>query len=274
MSDLLLPDGSPIRMGYVPPHERGEPMRFAAVPAFDEANEVLSESQWEENDDAAMYNSPIKSQKYSNCTNASLASMIELDLRSSGIDAPDLSWSFLWAHFNGGSPNSGAMCREVIAKAKEVGIPRADLWPESNYAISRGEVSQAILDDAALYRPLEVYQCMDWRDICSALTRRFRVYFGLCLGGKFFNTPKNGVAPAWDGGRSNGHAMFARGLRKVSGVWHAVVPNTWGTSFGENGVSYMDASYFWAKSGNFYNLDAYAVRCIKAAKPADWPKAG
>lgn len=259
-----LPDGTPIKFGYRQPGE----LRFGAVAAWAEANEVLPESQWEEHDDYAKYYETSHAQPYSNCTNASFAPMLQACFRSQGIDCPDLSTTYLWAHHNGGNPDNGAMCRDIAFESMSAGLPSLAKFPESQYRLPRGGVSQDVIADAKQHVSLEVYQCLTFEDVASALTRRFFVYHGFVLGSRFFNTGKDGIVPAWDRSLANGHAMASRGLRKINGIWRTVTPNTWGPSFGADGVGFIDRSYFWDqmpyRGSSFVNLDAYAVRAVKA----------
>lgn len=257
-----LPDGTPIRLGYVNPEE----MRFAAVPAFDEANPVLPREQWREHDDYASSSLRIIAQQNNNCTNASLAGLLEdLKLASGEENVEPLSVTFQYALHNGGR-DAGAMCRDLVADIREGkhGLPREVVFPPSQIYVPRGGMSAAVLEDAKKTIALEVYQCMTFADVCSALSRDFMVYFGLCLGERFINgTPADGKVPEWSGHRTKGHAMFARGLTKRFGDWRPIVKNSWGSRWGFNGICYMPESYFWAQSGNYINLDAYAIRAIK-----------
>lgn len=260
----LLSDGSAPRMGLVHPTE----LRFAAVPTWAEANPTLPESEWEEHDDFAPFCEPPKAQNFNNCTNASMAWLLQAAFKSEGMDCPDLSMSYQYALSNGGR-DQGASCRDIAAGVLRGGLPPASVWPESQIYIPRGGVSQAVKDAAAKYQALEIYQCMTWEDVCSALTRRFKVYHGFVLGNAFINrTGSDGIVPEWDraskwGQYINGHAQGSRGLRKINGVWRTITPNTWGSSWGDKGIGYIPQSYFLAQSGNFVNLDAYAIRAIK-----------
>lgn len=256
-----LSDGTPVRMGLVQP----EVLRFGAVPAWADRNPVLPESQWEEHDDYAPHCRPSLAQSFNNCTNASLAWLLAAAFRVAGLDCPPLSRSYLYAFHNGGR-DEGAMCRDLAASCMSRGLPPESEWPESKIYLSRGGVPAAVDALAKQHLALEIYQCLNWADVGSALTNRFLVYHGFVLGQAFFNTGKDGIVPPWDGRLANGHAMGSRGLRKVNGQWRTITPNTWGPSFGDNGVGYIDASYFWPQRGNFVNLDAYAIRAVKASK--------
>jgi hypothetical protein len=271
--DMKLDDGTVVRFGYQNPDE----LKFAAAPAFDEANPLLAESEWEEHDDYARHTPEIEAQRNNNCTNAAIASNMQAVCSFSGVDCPRLSWSFLYAHANGGR-DSGAMCRDVAQMLRDgPGLPPASVWPDSKIFLPRGDVAKVVLDAAAQYRALEIYQVFDFKGMMSALTQRFTVYFGVSLGRSFFRTRGDGNTPEWDGSLRNGHAMWARGTTKRFGDWRVIVPNSWGRSFGDNGVCYMPASYFWAERGNYVNLDAYAIRAVKRVdklpQAAELPKA-
>jgi hypothetical protein len=254
-----LPDGTPVLMGCLQPEE----LRFGAVPSFDEANEVLPESQWEEHDDYAAFTPPVRAQKNNNCTAAALSPLAECLFRSVGVEnVPTLSWSFLYAR-NNGNRDQGAYCRDLALDFKGVGIAPATLVPDSQIYTPRGGYPQDVMTAAGEWCALEVFQCLNSSHVASALSRRFLVYHGFVLGNRFFNTGRDGKVPAYDGRYSNGHAMWSRGLTRKFGDWRAVTVNSWGTSFGENGVCYCPSDYFWAQSGRSVNLDAYAFRAVK-----------
>jgi hypothetical protein len=259
MSELTLPDGTPVLMGCNQP----DVLRFSAVPKWDDANDVIPESQWEEHDDYAAVWPEIRAQKNNNCTNAAIGNLMEAAINAAqGGDCPRLSWSFLYSMFNGGS-DSGAFCRELADAVRYRGLARESLYPDSKIFAPRGGYSQEVLDDAKQHTAVEVYQCMNKADVGSALTRRFLVYHGFVLGNAFFNTRADGIVPEFDGSLRNGHAMASRGLKRINGNLRPIVPNTWGPSFGDRGVGYVPWSYFWGERGNFVNLDCYAIRAVK-----------
>ncbi len=258
---ILLPDGSPARMGCIQP----ETQRFAAVPAWSEKNPVLSEAECEDHDDLAMFTPPIINQPYSNCTNASLAKLIESALYAgTGIKPPTLSQTWLWAHYNGGNSNNGAMCRDLADKVRTLGCPTDALFPASKYSIPRSGSSPEIIADAKTRCALEVYQCENWADVRSALARRFWVYYGFVLGNinSWTQAPANGKIAPFNGARAYGHAQWARGLTRRFGDLRVINVGSWGTKVADHGISYVDSSYFWSTSGNYVNLDAYCVRSI------------
>lgn len=45
-----------------------------------------------------------------------------------------------------------------------------------------------------------------------------------------------------------------------------ITPNSWGKAWGDSGVGYWPASYWWVQSGNKVNLEAFAVRAVKHKK--------
>lgn len=271
MSDILLPDGTPARMGCIQP----ETPRFAAVPAWSEKNPVLAEDECEDHDDFAAWTPPIINQPHSNCTNAALAKLAEAGLwAATGVKPPTLSQTWLWCHFNRGSPNNGAFCRDLADKLRTWGLPTDALFPASQYSLPRGGSPKAVAEDAKTRLALEVYQCEGWPDVRSALSRRFLVYYGFVLGelSNWTRAPANGKIVPFDGRKINGHAQWGRGLTRRFGDLRVINVGSWGTSVADKGISYVDKSYFWATSGNFSNLDAFAIRSWVHTEPI--PSAG
>lgn len=251
-------------------HNAPPVLRFAAVPSWDEANPTLPESQWEEHDDFAQVWPQIESQQNNNCTDASLAGLAHALFKFAGVEnVPRFSWSFGYSHHNGGQ-DQGAYCRELAKDFRDgPGRVPVEMWPDSR--IVANSWPPEVLAEADRWRALEVYQCLDWQQIGSALTRRFMVYHGFVLGNAFQSTGASGRVPEWDGRMANGHAMASRGLTKVFGDWRTITPNTWGLGFGDKGVGFWPKSYFWAQNRGFVNLEAFAVRAPRRVDPL--PKA-
>ncbi len=255
-----LPNGMEVKLGCKQP----DVLRFAALPAWDEKNVVIAESDTEDHNDLAEYVQQINHQKNSNCTNASLAKAMEVMFRAQGMACPKLSQTMQYVLHNGGR-DEGAFCRDLAADVKAPdgrGLCAESLWGDEK-PIYRGQLPKEVLDDAKTRLALEIYQCQSWADVRSALAYRFVVYHGFVLGGSFFGTHGDGKVPAFDGSLSNGHAMVSIGLTRKFGDLRTITPNSWDTTFGDQGYGYIPASYFWGQNGNFVNLDAYAIRAVK-----------
>lgn len=257
-------------MSYVPlcGALRPDTPRFSAVPAWAERNPVLPQSEWREHDDHAALCPVIEAQKNNNCTNASLAHMAGTLFKLHGLNPPRFSWSALYARNNGGR-DAGAFCRDLAADMLNVGMVPSELWPDGQIF---GQWSALQTEAASRWKALEVYQCMNFADVASALSRGFLVYHGFVLGNGGVSNPANGRMPEFDGSYANGHAMWSRGLTKRFGDWRTITPNTWGTQWGDDGVGYWPASYFWLQSGQFVNLDCYAIRAA-AVQASELPAA-
>lgn len=245
-------------MGRLTPVNR----RFKAVPTWDSANPVLPESEWREHDDHADLWPEIESQQNSNCTNASLAGLANCAFKLAGVEnVPRFSWSFNYARHNGGQ-DEGAFCHDVMGDFRfGTGMAPSSLWPDEKIIAS--SFPKDVVDAASKWTALEVYQCMDFASVASALSMGFLVYTGFVLGNGYTNVPSSGKVPEWDGRVANGHAMASRGLTKQFGDWRTITPNTWGTSWGKKGIGFWPKSYFWESQGNMENLEAFAVRAVK-----------
>lgn len=251
------------KFGLVLPAE----LRFSGVPAFDEANDVLPESEWEEHDDLADFWPQIMAQANNNCTCASLAQGAEASFKAAGVpNVPHLSWGFNYTLRNGGR-DEGAMCRDLAIDSKGIGLCPAALVSDSAVTKPRGGYGQDVLTAAAEWQFLEIYQCLNWQHVGSALSERFIVYHGFCLGRSGLSASADGRVPEYDGSTANGHAMVSRGLTRKFGEMRTITPNTWGTRYGLAGIGFWPKSYFWDRRGNFVNLDAYALRAVRRRDP-------
>lgn len=236
--------------------------RFAEVPTWADANDIIPESEWDLHDDFAAYDVPVRKQNYNNCTNAALAGAAECLLSAQRGERVTLSMSMLYALCNGGV-DEGAFCRDLALKFMRLGLCLESLWPESRVTTLE-EPSREVLDSAAKYRGFEMYQVRSWEEYGSALTRRFVLYHGFMLGSAFMRgVGANGVVPPYDGVLANGHAMYSRGLTEIAGVKRGVCVNSWGRSWGKGGLCFLDQSYFWHQRGNWVNLDCIAIRSVR-----------
>lgn len=245
--------------GYLPPPEP----RFAAVPQWDEKNPVLPESEWREHDDHAAYWPKIEAQANNNCTNAALAHCATAAFRINGIDAPRFSWAANYARHNGGK-DQGSYCRLLAWDFKDgPGMCPASLFPDDNIF---GQWTPEQTKAANEWQALEIYQCMTFADVASALSLGFLVYHGFVLGQGGLTSPKDGRMPEYDGVFGNGHAMASRGLTRRFGDWRTITPNTWGAAWADKGVGYWPASYFWVQRGQYINAEMFAIRAVKHKK--------
>lgn len=246
--------------GYNPPPEP----RFGNVPQWDERNPVLPESQWREHDDYAALWPRIEAQVNNNCTNSALANAAHAAFRIAGIDAPRFSWASNYARHNGGR-DQGAFCRQLAWDFKDgPGLLPASMWPDNRIY---GQWTEEHRRAASEWMALEIYQCMSFADVMSALSLGFTLYHGFVLGQGGVSNPRDGRVPEYDGQFANGHAMASRGITRRFGDWRTITVNSWGTQWGDKGVGYWPASYWWVQRGQFVNMEAFAIRAVVHNKP-------
>ena len=257
---VILEDGTKVFLGCLQPEE----LRFAAAPAWDEKNPTLPESECRDTNHLEQFLHPVRQQLNNNCTNASLACLLEALKTSTGEENVEpLSMTMQYALHNGGR-DRGAYCRDLADSARKIGLCRDKLWGDDKIYLPRsGQLPQEVLEDAKNTVVLEIYQCMNWDEVRTALALDYFVYHGFVLGNAFFKTKSDGVVPNFDGSFANGHAMFSYGLTRKFGSPRAMTRNTWGASFGDKGNCYIPKSYFWDRSGQYVNLDAFAIRALR-----------
>ncbi len=237
--------------------------KFAALPRLRDAYEI-DESQWEENDQFAVFNPRILNQIQNGCVGHGGDTMFELGWMQSGQDLPTDGFSptFLYAQLNGGV-DQGAMIGDLIGALTGVGQVTADDFPESKYLFRDG-IPPALKAEAAKYQADEMYAFSTWAELGTALSRGFGVADSVMVGRTFMNIDANGVVGV-DRGPGN-HCVCAGGLRKLSGGWQAHHQNSWGATFGQSGRFYTTQDHVNCQT--YMGQACYSGVAIKSVKRA------
>jgi C1A family cysteine protease len=141
--------------------------------------------------------------------------------------------------------DAGAMIRNAIKGAAKWGATTEDLWPynPSNFRLTPGTDA---LEEAKKYRAVS-YRRVPRNINCihSALMERNLVVFGIMLYESFHDDkvvstgmikmPKSTEAPI------GGHAVVGVGYDRISRT--IICPNSWGTSWGDEGYFYLPEAY-------------------------------
>ena len=97
--------------------------------------------------------------------------------------------------------------------------------------------------EALRYRIGERYAVESWDEVGSALSRGFVVVISLCVGNGWEKLDAEGMPPA-SRGYAN-HCIYVRELKRMgNGQWKALMPNSWGTRWGNNGTAYVTEAHF------------------------------
>lgn len=167
------------------------------------------------------------------------------------IGAFELMWRFnlrgkqefcpwvLYAQICGGV-DEGAIVSDALEAMQKRGCAPWGIMPYSEFR--ERAIPARALEEAKRFHPDAVYWTKTWEEIGTAAYRGHPVVFG-CETGSRFNPDRNGVLPDLSG-RGGGHCMFVAGIKKVNGVWHMHVINSWSTEWGVNGECWMPRSYF------------------------------
>lgn len=150
----------------------------------------------------------------------------------------------------GGNGRNGTVVTSLLS-----GILKYGCCLESDLPYSNRFSMNLITDDIkakAEARIPESYEVLDTFDEAfSCSMRGEQVVFGILVGGNF-NADKQGNVNPYDGG-GGGHCMcaFAPGYNEKRKMWGLWTDNSWGASWGMNGMAMITEDYFNRSLGMF-----------------------
>lgn len=199
------------------------------------------------------------------CTSNAIAGAYEYEQRREGL--ADFMPSRLFNYYGereieGWIPwDTGAFIRDGMIVANKLGFPDERLWP---YNITRfaERPPAAAYTEALKHRTIAYARVMTAgreRDCKLVMAAGTPVVFGFTVYSSFFDVGRDGIVKVPDIQRENvegGHAVLMVGYRRLKprGAFYAIVRNSWGTSWGDEGYCYfpmmwlmneMNADDFW-----------------------------
>ena len=118
--------------------------------------------------------------------------------------------------------DSYTVCKNIFNQKLNELIPLA--LPQKTYAYARLKNTQ------------EIKQCLYEFNMPILVT--IDIYDSFC------NTGSNGIVSAPSGSNLGGHAMMIIGWKKIAGVEYLIILNSWGTSWGYNGLCYLNTNTY------------------------------
>jgi len=204
------------------------------------------------------------------CASDAAVGTVEFARAFAGMPYVKLSAGDLYGRVNGGSDN-GSLLEDNLAEILNHGVATAATVPaiwSPRFRPDKNKVDA----ERALYGVVEVYQCMDFDDMASAILQGFVVEHGM-MWRDGFKVGSDGWLYNASGGRG-GHAQMAYGLafNKKTGKWGLITQNSWGLSWGGSadgtikaGSEVVSEDLFDGQIGGFF-----AVRAAKQT-PNNFP---
>lgn len=180
--------------------------------------------------------------------NAIASGLREYLMNKDGQPLTRLSRLFLYWHSRNeiGKVNedSGAYLRDGMKIMNKIGCaPEADMpYVESKF---RDKPSAQADANAAKYKLREYKRITSSADLLQALAEGYPVVLGATLYESYYDIGKDGIFQMpKPGERSIGrHAMLACGYKRINGVMHVLLRNSYGTSWGDKGYGWMPIDY-------------------------------
>ena len=156
-----------------------------------------------------------------------------------------LSQGSLYGQINGGR-DAGAGIEAALEAMMKVGICPVSMIDGHDW---QGRDWPSDWKTAAKKtRILEAFDCPNFDAVASAVQHRIPVVFGVYWG-------------------SGGHAICAVGLKQISGVWNLEFLNSWGASWGDNGLGYLTES----QCSGIKSFGAFAIRSVTVPSTENLP---
>jgi len=136
----------------------------------------------------------------------------------------------------------GMMPRELLQMATKFGAVRDSLLTGlDNYPNSKTSITSALDGEGLLNRHYAYVRLRSIQDVNDYMIKYdLPVFFGTYLTDTFVNNvTSNGIIPLPSSGILGGHAMKCIGIKNINSRWHLILQNSWGTSWGQDGLCYI-----------------------------------
>ena len=199
----------------------------------------------------------------SSCVGQALSTAIDTRLRALGVEYGEPS--ALGAYTLGRTldkslgdklVDDGSRPFYAVSALRKFGIPTEAAWPFDPYRVNDDLPFDVLLSAnkakiGALYK-VDSYGASRSQDVRLALSKGFPLMFAIPVDAKFQSNKGEVVGPM-SGPEEGWHMLCLVGYRTVNGVVQFRGVNSWGTSWGDNGM-------FWLSEARLYTAkDIYAV---------------
>jgi len=229
------------KLGLLPETEESRKLR-ASMPTFSDylaeaGLPLYSESEWTEGGDIDDFGPEfvLDQQQTSGCVGFSDAAA-EMKARAMrGMEFEILSGAFAYSLVNGGY-DGGAQILDACRASQSHGYARKSDFDLPH--IYWYQVPESVKQDAQTRTSSLRYPINSLEEFFTALMLGYPVQHGVCASGRFNYIDENGVAGY--GGNQANHSVHSYARKRIGGVMHAIMGNTWGPwGFRRSGSCYL-----------------------------------
>jgi hypothetical protein len=233
------------------PFSRKVAGRFPAVGEVDQAP-IVPEDQWVEYDLSDRVGDYTYDQgSLSTCCPNASAGAMRMEAALVGDPNPPILSAEAIHVLAGAGPNQGLEIGTALEILMKTGVPTVDLVPLHSDAFNRRNWKTGWEQSAAENQVQEAFFGQSYEAAGSMGQRGLAVVIGVF----------------WQGG--GGHAIFVVGYQKQRGVGGLLIKNSWGKSYGTNGVGWLSRS---ACSGiatfGCYGIRSRSLHTVPIPRPA------
>jgi hypothetical protein len=192
---------------------------------------------------------------YGACVGYSSAAALMRVRTLCGESYQKLSGMFVYAQVNGGQ-DQGATIEDAFPVLEKLGCALDSEVPCSSKYIRKANIPSAAYTDALRFKAFESYTVQSWTELCEALLCDYIVVGPVMVGNSFERLDAEGICGV-DRGPGNHSVHFDSLMKSPKYGWKARLPNTWGTTFGDNGCCWVTEKHF---AQTFANGAGFAIR--------------
>jgi hypothetical protein len=237
---------------------------MAPLPA---AHAIIPESQWRVCSLLDDFGIPVKDQGATNsCVGHALTEGLEILWKAQGN--PDTRFNAFWPYSLVSADDEGASISDAFEECRRIGVlPDDGSFPHRWIKPAKVPRQYPQAMTAAKAYQLEYgYHTGGWPEIGTAAQLGFPAEIGVPVYDSWMNAGPNNPVCLPSGSLVGWHAILVTGCRKAQdGQWLLEFLNSWGKSWGRNGVGYL------TRSGLREPVDAFCMQSMRYSDEADVP---
>lgn len=253
-------------LGCLPPHLKCSLPAWGSSPASNR----LDPSQWVERNWHAAWKVKTTDQKSSQaCVGHSTEKVWTYTWLQNGGRPLEFSNTYVYSLINGGT-DGGAVISDAMTALKMYGIAEKRLVPDD--MIFRAQLPAEAYANARRFRAVEVYRCLSFADIVSAISLGHTVASGIFVGRNFGELSSDGVAPLPDQ-IVGGHALAHVGIKYLSRLsrWGVLTQNSWSQEWGFRDETTGEGGFCYLVEEHWQRMQPDAWAVVGVQEDPDFP---
>lgn len=227
-----------------------DPASLKTFPRFSDKFQVLPRSEWKPVSRRKQFPWILDQGQYGSCTDHAGCYAHRKTRVLRGMSDVELSATFGYAQVNRGR-DQGAQVSDILGVMRDIGRCLMSECPES--VIYKGRIPKSAYDTAGRFRVTDAFTLSTFDELATAVQLDIIPALAIQVGDNFNSFDSDGAA-GFSQGPGN-HAVHVDGLFQTSqGRWLLDMPNSWGSSWGDNGRAYLSEDHVNSVQQDSYGL--------------------